>query len=206
MAENDIYRVEVLQNIGSEPSMNVFHLRESTAETVLDIPATAVVELVGETYLALAAQLSEDWRVVSINARRVWPDFGVPFTVVFGGAEAIIGSIESEVIPSQTAVLISFYTALAERAGRGRTYLPGWPEESQNEGQLVEAAYSALQGIASTEFVGPKGPFLTGSGIWNYTIWSPETALVGGRDFIAVAVRPNLATQKRRRAFPGFAP
>jgi len=204
MAENDIYRVEVLQNIGSEPSMNVFHVRESTAETVLDIPAQAVVEMVGATYEALSAQLSEDWRVVSINARRVAPDFGIPSTTVFGGGEAIVGQIESQIIPSQTAVLLSFYSALADRPGRGRCYLPGWPEESQNEGQLVEAPYAALQTIASAEFIGPKGPFLTGSGEWNFTIWSPETILVGGRDIIAVAVRPNLATQKRRRAFPGF--
>jgi len=205
MAVNDIYRIEVLQNVGSEPTMNVLHAREEVAETINVIPAQCVVEMASALYTALAAQLSEDWRVVSINARRVYPEFGIPSTIVFGGAEAIVGAIESEIVPSQAAVLISLYTLLAERQGRGRIFLPGWPEDSQNEGRLTEDAYSALQAIADAQLTGFKGPFLAGDGEWAFTIWSPDTALIGGRDVVAIQTRPNMATQKRRRAFPGFA-
>jgi len=202
MALNDIYRVEVFQNVGSEITMNVVHLRETVSETILTIPAQAVIELVAETYTELAAPLSEDWRVTVINARRVSHTGGVPATVVLGAAESIVGAVVSEIVPAQAAILFSFYTENGTRSGRGRLYLPGCPEESQNEGQLLETQWGSLDSIAQAQFLGEKGPFLAGAGKWRYCVHGGGASPTSEFDLAAVITPPNLATQRRRRAFP----
>jgi hypothetical protein len=204
MAVNDVYRIEVFQNVGSELTMNVLHARETVSETVLSAPSRAVVEMAAELYQALAANLSEDWRVIQISARRVTG--GIPATVVFGGAEAIVGEVVGEIVPSQAAVLISLYSNNSERTGRGRQFLPGLSEADQNEGQLTEARFVALQVDATAQYVGEKGPFLAGDGKFKFTIWAPNSVAAAATQDIAEAiVRPNLATQRSRRAHPGFA-
>jgi len=205
MAVNDIYRVEVLQNVGSEITMNVLHLRETVSETVSTRPAENVVEIVSAMYDELKDQLSEDWRVVQITARRIKPTGGIPATVVFGGVEPIVGAIESEIIPSTSALLISLYSNNAERTGRGRQYIPGLPETAQNEGQLTEAAHGAFTIIANNAYEGEKGPIGASDGKYRVHVYSPDLAVSGSNDVQETIVRPNLATQRRRRAFPGFA-
>lgn len=205
MAVNDVYRIEVFQNVGSELTMNVLHARESVSETINSpLVAPSIIEMTTVLYDALAAQLSDDWRVVQISARRVAPTPGVPSTLVLGGAESIVGGIASEIVPAQAAVLIALYTENFERTGRGRQYIPGLPVNAQNEGQLTEAVHDDIQTAATAEYVGEKGPFLAGDGKWFFHVWSPGLAVSGSNDVIAAEVRTNLATQRRRRAFPGF--
>lgn len=205
MAVNDIYRCEIFQNVGSEITMNVLHVRETVAETINDVPAKCVNEMISVLYGALAAELSEDWRVIQLTARRLSAGAGIPATTVLGGAEAIVGEVVSEIVPSQAAILFSFYTLTADKTGRGRLYLPGCPESSQNEGQLVEAEFDDFDVIAEAQFLGEKGPFLAGDGKWRFCVHGGGASPTADWDFKEVIVRPNLATQRRRRAFPGFA-
>lgn len=205
MAVNDMYRIEVLQNVGSEPTMNVLHARETVAETILPIPAQCVVQLVYDFYQSIVDYFSEDWRVVSINARRVSPTGGIPATLVLGGAEAIVGTVESEIVPSQCALLVSLYTSNPSRSGRGRIYLPGWPEDYQNEGQITETQYIAIQDVMHDGLVGEKGPFLAGDGKYRFSVFGGGGSPTSEQDVLEALTRPNLATQRRRRAFPGVA-
>lgn len=206
MAVGDVFRVQVFQNVGSELTMNVLHARCTVSETINVVDeADNVAEMAIVLYDALAAELSEDWRVTAINVHKLTAPGGVPANFVLGGAESIIGAIEAEIIPSASAVLISHYTSTANRSGRGRTYLPGLPESSQNEGQLVEARYSAIQAIVNTQFLGEKGPFGGGDGKYRFIVHNGDGDTDAGYHIIASRVRSNLATQRSRRAHPGFA-
>jgi len=206
MAVGDVYRLQIFQNVGSELTMNVLHARCTVTETINVVDeADNLAEMAIVTYTALAAELSEDWRVVAINVHKLTAPGGVPANFVLGGAESIVGEVESEIIPSASAVLISHYTSTANRSGRGRTYLPGLPESSQNEGQLVEARWGALQAIATAQFVGEKGPFGGGDGKYRYIVHNGDGDTDAGYHIIASRVRANLATQRSRRAHPGFA-
>lgn len=204
MALSDVYRAEIWQNTGSEPTMNVLHVRESVAETGTGNVAQMIIDMVADLYTALAAKLSEDWRVTTINCRRVSPSGGIPASTVFGGAESIVGAVASEIIPAQVALLISLYTATGDRTGRGRVYLPGLPESYQNEGQLLETPFGEIQTIATAQFVGEKTPAGATTGKWRFMVFGGGGSPDAPWDVQAAIVRPNLATQKRRRAFPGF--
>lgn len=206
MALGDVYRVEVHQNVGSEPTMNVLHLYEAVAETGGGNGAELAVEQAGVLYDALAAELSEDWRVIMINARRISPTGGIPSTTVFGGAEAIEGAIADEIVPSGAALLISHYSDTPTRDGRGRTYLPGCPESSQNEGQMVEARFAALDTICKAQFEGEKTPPGATDGRYRWIIFGGGASPTMDYVIRSSILRPNLASQRRRRAFPGFAP
>lgn len=204
MAVSDVYRVEIFQNVGSEQTLNVLHFREVTAETVLANPAEGPVAAAHAIYLALADELSEDWRVIQITGRRVFPTPGIPYTRVLGAGDAIEGVIVSEIVPAQAAILTSLYSSNASKQGRGRIYIPGCPELSQNEGQLLESPYTNLQTWAEAWFTDVLGPFAPGDATWWATIYGPVSVPGPLQDVIQPTVRPNLATQKRRRAHPGF--
>jgi hypothetical protein len=204
MAVNDVYRAEIYQNVGSELTMNVLHVRETVSETINPVTAAVIVEMVVALYDKIAENLSEDWRVIQISVRRVTG--GIPATLVLGGAEAIVGAITGEIVPSQAAVLVSLYSTNPDRTGRGRQYLPGLSEADQNEGQLTEARYSAMVTDLDAAYIGEKGPFLAGDGKFRFTIWAPNSvAAAAAQDVQSIIVRPNMATQRSRRAHPGFA-
>lgn len=204
MAVNDIYQVQVYQNVGSEITMNVFHLREKVAATNQEDAITTAIQYAAVLYGLWAELLSDDWRVTIIKARRVEPSGGIPGTIVFGGAEAIVGQLESEIVPSQAAILISLYSGTPDRTGRGRQYIPGCAESIQNEGQLLEAPYAANVNAIEGHYVEDFGPFGGGTAEMHCIIHggggSPDPAW----DVIASFLNPNLATQRRRRNFPGF--
>jgi len=204
MAQFDVYRLEVWQNVGSEPTMNVLHVLETVAETSGAQVSEIVIEMAAALYGALADELSEDWRVIQITGRRVSPVGGIPATIVFGGAEAIVGQIDSEIVPTMASILISHYTDTPSRDGRGRTYLPGCPESSQNEGQLLEARFNALRTIVEAEFEGEKTPAGASDGRFRFMVFGGGASPTEDYVIRDAQLRPNLATQRRRRAFPGF--
>lgn len=206
MAVNDVWEAQVFQNVGSEVTMNVLHLREVVGESVLTIPARGVAAAVHDIFLGVAADLSEDWRVTQIHVRRVFPTPDVPFTRVLGAGDGIVGTVVSEIVPSAAAGLISLYSMNPSRAGRGRIFLPGIPELHQNEGQFTEAAHTNLQTWADNFLTVEIGPYLTGTAHYWLTVFNEGSAAPSvDQDVVAATVRSNLATQRRRRAFPGFA-
>lgn len=206
MAVGDIFRVQVNMEAGSVPTMNVLHVREQVSSTPPALPTDAVVEMAAQAYTALAAQLSEDWRVISIRAHIVTPFTPIPPSVtVFGGAEAIEGAITGDMVPSNAPAVISLYTTQIGRSGRGRIFLPGIPELHQADGQMTEAAFTALAAIVKAQFEGLKGPFLgdTWEGRWN--VFSSAIGPQAASNVERAVLRPNLANMRSRRAQEGFA-
>lgn len=205
MAVNDVYQVRVLQNVGSEITMNVLHFREMTAETVAEFPAEQVAAAAHAIFTGIKANMSDDWRVVQIEARRVLPTFDIPFTRVLGAADAIIGEDLGQIIPSASALVVSLYSVTATKAGRGRLFIPGLPESAQNEGQLTEAAHTNFDTWADSWLVTPSTPVGGNDGVWIPTIRSKvETVGSAAKDVVMTTVRSNLGTMRSRRAHPGF--
>ena len=205
MPVGDVFRLQVLQNVGSELTMNILHARCTVSETVSPVQeALNVCQMAYNTYEAIAPELSEDWKVIAINCHNISAGGGVPANLVLGAAEGIAGGVESEIIPSTSAILFSFYTSTGDRTGRGRSYIPGGPESSQNEGHLLEARWAAIQALVSTAYVGEKGPFLGGDGKYRYIVHDGSGESSASFHILDVVVRPNLATQRRRRQHPGF--
>lgn len=204
MAANDLYRCEVYMNQGSELTMNVFHIRE-TVSSVSERDATAAIQTyINELYQLWAEFMSQEWRVTVARVRRVMPTGGIPDTIVYGGAEAIIGQLEDDCVPPQAAILCSLYADTNDREGRGRQYLPGCGESIQNEGQLAEVAYLAGASPIEQFYSEEHGPFGTDTGKFRFNIWAPPRAVSGDYDVKVAFIHPNLATQRRRRNFPGF--
>lgn len=206
MAVGDIFRIQVNMQAGSQPTMNVLHARQTIASGVNEDINRNVLEMAKELYTALAAQLSEDWRVVSMRSTIVSP-FGLepPMTLVLGAGSSIEGGIASEMVPSNAPLVISLYSFVGGKKGMGRIFLPGIPEASQTDGQLSEAAYTPLQTAATAELIGSHGPYLTGAAEWEWIVWSPTTGPGANLHVRRATVRPNLANMRSRRAFEGFA-
>jgi len=204
MAVNDIYRCEVYQNVGSELTMNVFHMRESVSEPDAELATVSIQSLINDLYQLWAEWMGEDYKVTTVKVRRVSPAGGIPDTIVYGGAEAVVGQLESDIVPSQAAILLSLYAETNDRTGRGRQYLPGCAESIQKEGQLEEAHYVANSAALHTFYQTEHGPVGGGTGKYRFNIWQPPAAGAGDHDVVRAYVHPNLATQRRRRHFPGF--
>jgi len=203
MAVNDIYRFAISYNIGSERTMNVMHFKEVTACTDA-LPglslANAVHPIVDAFYAGVI--ISQETQVILYQIQRVQPAAGVPVTIILGAAPflPIVGSGVADPVPSVAAALVSFYTALHTRNGRGRIYLPGLSVLAQNDGQLVQAAIDACQDYGNdwTFDIVPGGA-LTGE--WHACVYS---RLLGDGELITHAVaHSNMATQRSRRNFPG---
>jgi len=204
MAIGDVYEAQISYQLGSQPILNVIHLEETTAETVAD-PAfgvnTAIYTMLSDTLLDL---LSDDARIIGVYTRRIAPTPGAPSQLVFGTAEfpVLDGTVVSQRIPSQAAALWSFYTILNTRRGRGRIYIPGIPETHQNDGQMTLAAYGLHVIAAGLWVTGPWVPAAPYVGEWTLAVWS--RLALDSNQVLSANVRPNLATQRSRRNFPGF--
>jgi hypothetical protein len=205
MAVDDVFRVTVLQNVGSEITMNVLHLREAVAETVALLVAEPPARAVWAIYDALAADMSDDWQVVQIESRKISPSFDIPFTFILGAADQIVGAQPSQMIPSASALVVSLYSSIAHRRGRGRMFIPGLPETAQNEGQITEAVHAAFDTWADTWLTEQSTAIAPNTGEYRVYVKSQfdpvESSL---RDVVATTVRSNLGSMRSRRAYPGF--
>ena len=204
MAVGDVYQTQVFYNIGSERTMNVIHWREVVTCTD-PIPAQTVAEMVYNEWFTRYGSLlfSDESNVVLITARRIKPTAGVPATLIIGAAgfPAIVGTGVGSPVPSTSAALISLYTDLNTKNGRGRIYLPGVQSAAQNDGQLTAAQLGELNAFADdleSDFVAVGG----GTGEWHCTVYSRT---LGTDELVVQAIgHSNMASQRGRRNFPGL--
>lgn len=205
MSVNDVYRCEVHYSLGSRPTMSVLHMRETVAVTPPERGAQSVETLISVAMSTIFENFSNQLTVVMTQTRLISGGVVVPSTVIYGGAEQPTGDITSDPVPAQAAALISFYTSQVGRSGRGRIYIPGWPELNQSDGQMTAAAFSAFQTDAASAFLGEKGPVGGGAtGKFRFCVWSPAQGPQAESDLFDVVAHPSLATQRRRRALEGF--
>lgn len=202
MAIGDVYEMQVHQQIGSQPSMCVMHFLETVGSTD-EIPADTLLQAyaAGDFIRTLALAMSEDWRVTALHVRRLYPTTGIPSISVFGAAEAIIGNRAPGLVPSQAAVLFVHYTELNTRRGIGRNFWAGLCAVDQHDGQVIDTVYDLLTAYAETiDDPIPAGGF--GTGTWRQCVWSRLNQ--AAEEIVTSICKPNLATQRSRRAFAGF--
>jgi hypothetical protein len=112
---------------------------------------------------------------------------------------AAVGSAAGEVLPKQTAGLISWITAFSGRGNKGRTYVPFPVEASNTQAGVPDVNYQALlTNLASVYF-----SFQTTAGANNATLEPVlyHRALHTGSPLLGFAVRAKWATQRRRGDF-----
>lgn len=205
MAVNDVFRAQINMQCGSTPTMNILHMREVTARAADENAPESVIAAVAAFYGDLAAQLGEDWRVISIRANQISPPAaGPPAVTVFGGAESIEGAIVSDLIPSNAPLVLSLYSSVVGNKGRGRIFLPGIPENEQNDGQITASYHGLVQGICNAHLDETFVPPAPKTGSYAFIVWNPPGPGGVNMDVVSTIVRPNLANMRSRRAFEGF--
>jgi len=168
-------------------------LDQSTADIVTGLLAAAYSNLT--TYWFTSTRLNE---VVVTDYRTE----GAPQFSSTAGLP-LVGTASDNPLPSQTAALVSWKTAFRGKAGRGRTYIPGFTEAGSAGDAPVSGLRSALEAyvadmVASTfcmahRFSG-SSPATSGSRRLKPT----PLALGVLHQFTSGIVQPAWATQRRR--------
>lgn len=142
----DVYEMIVYCTCGNQTSLNVRHWEVTGLDpgdfTDLDI-AEAYNTRMRPEYLPLMSADANYWgcTVQKIRPLPIFERAVAPF--IAAGEEA------AEVLPRQTAGVISLRTGVASRRKRGRVYVP-FPAETQNEGdgQPTAAYLTDLESLA----------------------------------------------------------
>jgi hypothetical protein len=199
MAVGDILEVDWLQSVRGQPAMNVLHYEETEAPgAAIDAAAN-----LGDGFLTVVAnvlkdQLSEDWRTDGVYVHRVAPEPGIPSSNIVAAAEAIVGQIASEAIPTTSAAVITKLTTAGGRSGRGRLYLFGVPETFQDAGQLTTSAIIDIETVLTAFVAVVNGP--GGDGAWKPVVFSRKSSPTPVNDWIRWLLKPNLGTIRNRRS------
>lgn len=196
MAVGDVYELLVDYSVLGEHCVNAFKFRETVEETD-DLPARNLALSFQTAVIAdWAALLSNQAQFNCIYCRRISPTPGVAFTVLLSDP----GEEVSEAIPTTSAVLMTWYSAVASKRGRGRNYFAGLPEIAQAGGKLEADVLAAWEDLAAT-IMATMPVAGGGTGNWALCVWSE--VLSAANDVIASVVRTNLATMRTRRQRPG---
>jgi hypothetical protein len=204
MAVGDVYRVATHFNSGSELTMCVMHHEETVACTDA-LPGLSLLNSIYPVWESFYedAIISQESQITLFNCQRIKPTAGVPVTAIVGSTAfpAIVGTGAADPVPSTSAALLSFYTALNTRNGRGRIYIPGLSVLAQNDGQLVAGALAVVQGFGDNWcFDIPAVGADTGE--WRVSVFS--RALGTAAQAINAVAHSNMASQRGRRNHPGL--
>jgi hypothetical protein len=196
MAQGDIFKLSIVSTFtGNDQIVNNLHYVQLAAVT--DPPAQDLADRflsdVIPSYLNL---LSTRIVVQLLEVRQVLGGLG-SYDLTVGDN----GNLSSDdIVPLQSAPLISWRTGLAGRAHRGRTFLPPIPEGNQDAGNL-DTSYKNLMGsFAAVARLINDGV----ADVWQLCIFSTE--LDGeprvppvGTPVTSWIIRDNMGSQRRRR-------
>ena len=151
----------------------------------------------------LAIHMANAWSFYSIEYRRV-DLVGLPSFEVFPTAGALVGGGGTDPLPTQVAMLVTVKAA-TQTPNKGRTYLPGFNEDSLDVGlfgtlELSQAAVHIEQ-ISAMNAGGPAGLHRVAAQ-WNST----HTQVIATNDLflLSAVANPIPATQRRRRIGVGI--
>lgn len=192
---NDIIEVKHFCSLGNQQGINVLHYRvRAKAGAGLTDAAVAglMSSVIGPLYKAYLPTVA---RYEGCRIQVVWPlpvQVAVPDTSGAG-----VGTIATDPLPSQAAMLAKKATTLAGRRNRGRIYLPFWGEsQSDATGKPSAAAIALAATLLTAELV----ETIYGPGADTVTL-TPILWRKGGPDYqdvVQVIIRSAWATQRRR--------
>ena len=198
MATGDVYQVTIIGNLNGQVVNNVLHGQEVSAH----------VGTRGAEYCARGffADVSADYlngicaaySIAGIYCRRIHPTPGIPYLHV--PAAGHVGLVAGEAASTTAAGVITLYSSVMSKSGRGRIYMPGVPEAEQANGvasSTLIGDYSDFADAITANWLGTDGTTPDGSS-WTGCIWSRKLATAN--PIIQHTVQPNLGTIRGRRA------
>jgi len=198
MAVGDIVQATIRCQAGVQAGLNVRHYR-STATVGGSVPLTFLADQLYVVFNILyAALLSDQANFLGVTVQKIFP---LPAMMPIPSSQAAtVGLLTGDLLPRQTAGLITLRTAFAGRKFRGRAYIP-FPAESVNEvDSSPTAAYVANLSTLAQNLLQPQqiadGP---NTETFLPVIWHRATST---SDFLTMAqVHDAWATQRRRGSF-----
>lgn len=169
MSVGDIYEASLLTSVNGQKCANVLHFRIATMPATVD-PAEDLAEAIQTNLFAgvLAPAWSGDCILQQIRTRKIAPAPG----------GAIIrpvnqpGDGTGDTLPPNNSVVLTLYSARADRSGRGRLHLSGVEETNVQDGLLSVAAaalYVAIGNALMSNISGADGGIYT-PGIYSKTV------------------------------------
>lgn len=123
---NDIVEVKFFCSAGGiQNGINVLHYKVSGVPVPGVTDSDAAAALSTQAAPLYKAYLPTGTRYEGVRLQIVRPGL---FPAAVSVAGAGVGLIAQDRLPSQVAFLLSLRTGVAGRSGRGRVYLPFWPE------------------------------------------------------------------------------
>lgn len=198
MAAGDIYQLTIIGNLNGQVVNNVLHGKEVTEET-----SVRAAEYCARGWFA---DISADWinglaasyQIAGIYCRRIHPTPSIPYLHI--PASGHIGLVVGEAASTTGAGVITLYSALMSKSGRGRIYMPAVPEARQANGVISTdqiGDYDELMTALTANWLGTDGTTATG-GSWTLAIWS--RTLLQANEVTQWSVQPNMGTIRGRRA------
>lgn len=185
------YIVDLAWSGSGSPGVNVWHMRTSEPEFILQDVQTLIDDL-GTFYQGMAQFYPPS---VSVTGRgEIVKDFdGAPTFEDVDGFSVSGGSSNPAYAPLSSAIVVGWKTNSATRAGRGRTFIsPLSAGTIDTNGTPTAGTISSMQTIAATLVTNSKGSPNGALGVWSA---STNTF----RDFVSSTVRDQFAVLRSRR-------
>jgi hypothetical protein len=159
--------------------------------TIVDVQyvATELNNLATNTYAGfqLTGVLSAQTQIVAAHARTVDPANPLADDLAIGQ----VGDQPGEPVPFETAYVVTHYSELASRRGRGRNFVPGLAVSTIDNGAFLAASVAAQQAVWTEWRTG-----LEVFGTCELVVWSPTNN--SGRSVTGNLVRNILHHQSSR--------
>lgn len=145
MAVNDVYRARVCVYTDTQIGLNTLYFRETITGDPVDPLLSLANALDAAFETPLKAWMSPKARYRGVEVRLVDPTLGLPFPATTNDGPGVTGLVN---IPQQVSGVVSYYTAIVNKSGRGRSYIPFPNDTSSNdEGYINNAGLALLQAV-----------------------------------------------------------
>lgn len=201
--ENDVLEVTMEGTVEQQPYAIVRHY---LASAIADPEAflTMLADFWEQTLAAAWQDIATDlWVAQCVSISRVAPQ---PMNVFYRGfTPAVVGSIATDGLPPQSAVVIRLLTDEVGASNRGRCYISGIPEASTNGGVLLASVLAEFNDLRDRliETVTDAGntavPCIFSRKLYNPAADPPQAVGAYTSAITSGTVQGNIATQRRRR-------
>lgn len=196
MAAGDIWRIAFEGALANQLTVNIWHVKFKSVGASI---AGAVTYLDTNLYQLLKtyqATSQVGYTVHAVQLASAPPVYDTTITAT--------GTVVTELLPPQIAMIASLRTGIAGRSYRGRLYLPGFTEATASGGGVDVVAKAAIQGYFDdlVAAIGSGGSDTD----YEWGVWSPKLGgasppynlSAGWHAITEVIVRGNWGVQRRR--------
>ncbi|HMC74515.1 MAG TPA: hypothetical protein VKG87_09440 [Terriglobales bacterium] len=175
---NDYFQVRIVGRQSGQETNMVWHFRAATAIDDVDL---RLIQAIFDCFVQhLLPVLSSAWVLEKIVYKRVSPTLGPEYAFVPQNAAA--GAGNAQALPSFCSAVVSIRTDVGGRSHRGRTYIPGIPEnatlnDSFDPGHAFWLGLVAFAACLAGKFLA-KDPQPV-----NTFLWQVYSRKIGGQHF-----------------------